>query len=695
MDDFTKNLSENDQDSESVTENDTSSNAREISSDLIRGHINTIILRTLIDGEKYGYEIINEIEEKSHGQYTIKQPTLYSALKRLESQGYVTSYWGGVSNGGRRRYFSLTKQGREISTKNIDEWEYSRTIIDSLISDNDYDFSTPSPSSVDMRILKQSTSRVPVIHREEEKDLPENVYTPNNKVFFHIEELNELSEYADVSTSELPIELNGDNAITERNEETNEGNKNESESLNKDEISFSDEEDVSIPESSSDDDVSNDDEPHGLDYLTEDVDRITISIDDEDDLKDTNISDEEDIQNEENIIEAESEDIKNQTESPAENTKEQLPEANQAVKNYIEDTSIFTDDDYHRLALRSKIDREYKATLNRIYSSAITTENETDNGIFVDKSFDVKAPVRAQYNSSPSRYTDLSPVNSGRASEIKKIINEFPDVYQEREDIYKEAAYISTDEIPALSQKTQSYNPQSLYNQTEEKNNDYNRYDNESSYEEEKKYKKSFIDIFNIDNVSSDYKQKYSTKADYRQKITSKNEELIDFSDVRAEAKSDGIKVFTACGARKVDPLPETFFNKGSVLFKCSLITFLICLIEGIIVFSAKEQLALPAAYPAIMILMPAIITMIFLILNISKYASNVRKVSSTRCVSTAVVIFIIALMLISAITIISEVKLDNAVNLLDYVIIPSIYSFNVIIFSLLYYFLSRIKIPS
>ena len=33
-----------------------------ISSDLIRGHINTIILRTLYDGDKYGYEIINEIE---------------------------------------------------------------------------------------------------------------------------------------------------------------------------------------------------------------------------------------------------------------------------------------------------------------------------------------------------------------------------------------------------------------------------------------------------------------------------------------------------------------------------------------------------------------------------------------------------------------------------------------------------------
>ena len=48
----------------------------EISADLIRGHINTIILRSLYDGDKYGYEIIDEIEKKSGGMYTIKQPTL-------------------------------------------------------------------------------------------------------------------------------------------------------------------------------------------------------------------------------------------------------------------------------------------------------------------------------------------------------------------------------------------------------------------------------------------------------------------------------------------------------------------------------------------------------------------------------------------------------------------------------------------
>ncbi len=134
---------------------------KSISSDLIRGHINTIILRALYDGDKYGYEIMSEIERKSHGQYSLKEPSLYSALKRLEKNGYVTSYWGGSVAGGRRKYFSLTDEGKLVSEQNQSEWEYSRTVIDSLISDKDFDFNNPAPTQVDMRVLRSSTSRVP------------------------------------------------------------------------------------------------------------------------------------------------------------------------------------------------------------------------------------------------------------------------------------------------------------------------------------------------------------------------------------------------------------------------------------------------------------------------------------------------------------------------------------------------------
>ena len=56
-----------------------------ISSDLIRGHIDTIILYSLISGDKFAQQISDSIEEKSNGEYKMIQATLYSSLKRVET----------------------------------------------------------------------------------------------------------------------------------------------------------------------------------------------------------------------------------------------------------------------------------------------------------------------------------------------------------------------------------------------------------------------------------------------------------------------------------------------------------------------------------------------------------------------------------------------------------------------------------
>lgn len=104
-----------------------------IDSDLIRGHIDTIILKSLFEGDKYGLEIIQEIEEKSNGSYELKQPTLYSCLKRLENQGLISSYWEDSEIGGKRHYYTLTDLGKEEYQNNQKEWLRSKEIIDNLI----------------------------------------------------------------------------------------------------------------------------------------------------------------------------------------------------------------------------------------------------------------------------------------------------------------------------------------------------------------------------------------------------------------------------------------------------------------------------------------------------------------------------------------------------------------------------------
>ena len=65
-----------------------------ISTDLIRGHTDTIILNILRQGDSYGYRIYKKIIELSDNQYELKEATLYTAFRRLEQGGCISSYWG-------------------------------------------------------------------------------------------------------------------------------------------------------------------------------------------------------------------------------------------------------------------------------------------------------------------------------------------------------------------------------------------------------------------------------------------------------------------------------------------------------------------------------------------------------------------------------------------------------------------------
>ena len=86
-----------------------------------RGFVNNIILESLISGDKYGYEIIKEVEEKSNGKIQLKQPSLYSSLKRFETKGFITSYWGDSDIGGRRHYYTITELGKNHYNKTINK----------------------------------------------------------------------------------------------------------------------------------------------------------------------------------------------------------------------------------------------------------------------------------------------------------------------------------------------------------------------------------------------------------------------------------------------------------------------------------------------------------------------------------------------------------------------------------------------
>lgn len=107
-----------------------------IGSDLLRGNTEMIILSQLYKGDSYGYKINKAIKQRSGGKYELKEATLYSAFKRLESSGAITSYWGNEMSGARRRYYSLTPVGKAVYFQLKTEWENSKSIINSLIEEN-------------------------------------------------------------------------------------------------------------------------------------------------------------------------------------------------------------------------------------------------------------------------------------------------------------------------------------------------------------------------------------------------------------------------------------------------------------------------------------------------------------------------------------------------------------------------------
>jgi len=104
-----------------------------IAGDLIRGHTDAIILARLLRSDSYGYEINKSISTLSSGRLELKEATLYTAFKRLEETGCITSYWGDSGAGARRRYYTITPEGRGVCFRLMQEWKETKEIMDQLL----------------------------------------------------------------------------------------------------------------------------------------------------------------------------------------------------------------------------------------------------------------------------------------------------------------------------------------------------------------------------------------------------------------------------------------------------------------------------------------------------------------------------------------------------------------------------------
>ncbi len=109
-----------------------------ISSDVIRGYNDTIILFLLRDEPSYGYEISRRIRQISEEKYIIKETTLYSAFTRMEKNGYITSFYGNETGGKRRTYYRITDEGKKYYDTKCKEWVVTKEVIDKFVEEAGY-----------------------------------------------------------------------------------------------------------------------------------------------------------------------------------------------------------------------------------------------------------------------------------------------------------------------------------------------------------------------------------------------------------------------------------------------------------------------------------------------------------------------------------------------------------------------------
>lgn len=93
-----------------------------------KGSTEILILGLLSERPMYGYEISQELEQRSGGYFEMKEGLLYPTLHRMQKSGWLAAEWREVE-GRRRKYYALTPAGREVLGEQAAEWN---TFVDKL-----------------------------------------------------------------------------------------------------------------------------------------------------------------------------------------------------------------------------------------------------------------------------------------------------------------------------------------------------------------------------------------------------------------------------------------------------------------------------------------------------------------------------------------------------------------------------------
>ena len=627
----------------------------DLNGDMIRGHIDTIILLSLVDGDKDSNEIRKNIEDRSDNKFSVKQGTFYSAMQRLVKQSLIKEYRSSATDGIRRKYFSLTEKGEKLVENNRKEWLESKEVIDTLVDtvqekpENDLmmrteDFPIPSENPYESPVLSAENDQK--IDEKSIENLPEDAYDTHVTVHNETETQSEDDLLQDINAklSDILGELGFENDKTDNENANNETfvEKNTSENVSKLQ------ENKALPNAKINERRS---------YPFEITDS-SLYVEDETDFNPTV---EITVNHDETIRETE----------PEINVTDEVETADQNnEKPFIFDDNIEENEPIENIAQTENVTNVTCETVEETNVSIDEKPSETQTANDTNATFEYTAQEDKAANDEYSdEEDDLLAVEDGTTSNRREYKSILSSLFPKKEEKHA-ATEIETDNSEERTER-----------------NEQTRY-----FEDDYSPARSEIDGYYEENVSSgrypsddETAEITNEKTDRRQQTYYDGEGSTDFSDLYNMAKREGFKIKASYNTNKYYG-DRVFVNKLN--FHSSIIWYLVLFVEMLIMNLTLSQIVnWSSSAKLILVFSTAVFPVVcFVIYNINKTKTAKELASFKDVIEIALIITFQITIIILCVALFASVDFGNIQEVTSFVLIPFIFALNIPIYFMIKY---------
>lgn len=624
----------------------------DLNGDMIRGHIDTIILLSLVDGDKDSNEIRKNIEDRSDNKFSVKQGTFYSAMQRLVKQSLIKEYRSSATDGIRRKYFSLTEKGEKLVENNRKEWLESKEVIDTLVDtvqekpETDLmmrteDFPIPSENPYESPVLSDENDQK--IDEKSIENLPEDAYDTHVTVHNETETQSEDDLLQDINAklSDILGELGFENDKTDNENANNETfvEKNTSENVCKSQ------ENKALPNAKINERRS---------YPFEITDS-SLYVEDETDFNPTV---EITVNHDETVRETEPEiNVTDEVETAVQNDE----------KPFIFDDNIEENEPIENTAQTENVTCE---TVEETNVSIDENPSETQTANDTNATFEYTAQEDKAANDEYSdEEDDLLAVEDGTTSNRREYKSILSSLFPKKEEKHA-ATEIETDNSEERTER-----------------NEQTRY-----FDDDYSPARSEIDGYYEENVSSgrypsddETAEIANEKTDRRQQTYYDGEGSTDFSDLYNMAKREGFKIKASYNTNKYYG-DRVFINKLN--FHSSIIWYLVLFVEMLIMNLTLSQIVnWSSSAKLILVFSTAVFPVVcFVIYNINKTKTAKELASFKDVIEIALIITFQITIIILCVALFASVDFGNIIEVTSFVLIPFIFALNIPIYFMIKY---------